>query len=298
MKRTVFVCVIAIVPLHVFCQTSTARPRITGIDHVAFYTTQAEGVNQLYVTTLGLTSADPVESGETARYMAGRQWIGYSPAPDPKATDRMDHVAFTTENIIGLRRYLVEHGLKPAKIEGRSDHSLSFRVADPEGHAIEFVERGKEKVPVPPESAISHRIIHVGFLVYHPDSEDHFYREILGFRPYWHGGMKDNETDWISLQVPDGTDWLEYMLNQPEHPDLKLTGVMNHFSLGVTDMKKAQALLESHGWKPHRDEHSQMGKDGKWQLNVFDPDLTRVELMEFKPAQKPCCSDFTGPHPE
>jgi hypothetical protein len=25
-------------------------------------------------------------------------------------------------------------------------------------------------------------------------------------------GMKDDTTDWISQQVPDGTDWLEYML--------------------------------------------------------------------------------------
>ncbi len=148
-----------------------------------------------------------------------------------------------------------------------------------------------------PASAVSHRLIHVGFLVYKPDAEDHFYREILGFRPYWHGGMKDNVTDWVSIQVPDGTDWLEYMQNQPEHPDLRLTGVMNHFSLGVPEMPKAQALLESHGWKTHGDEHAQMGRDGKRQLNVFDPDLTRIELMEFAPAEKPCCSDFTGPHP-
>ena len=74
-------------------------------------------------------------------------------------------------------------------------------------------------------------------------------------------------------------------------------GVLNHISLGVADMKKAQAILESHGWKPHGDEKAQMGKDGKWQLNLFDPDLTRIELMEFKPVEKPCCSDFTGPHP-
>ena len=140
-------------------------------------------------------------------------------------------------------------------------------------------------------------MIHVGFLVHHRNAEDHFYRDILGFRPYWHGGMKDDETDWVAMQVPDGTDWLEYMLNQPEHPDLRLTGVMNHISLGVVDMKKTQAVLESHGWKPHGDEKAQLGKDGKWQLNVYDPDLTRVELMEFKPVQKPCCSDFTGPHP-
>jgi catechol 2,3-dioxygenase-like lactoylglutathione lyase family enzyme len=140
-------------------------------------------------------------------------------------------------------------------------------------------------------------MIHAGFLVYRRDAEDHFYRDILGFRPYWHGGMKDDETDWVAMQVPDGTDWLEYMLNQPERPELRLTGVMNHISLGVADMKKAQAILELHGWKPHGDEKAQMGKDGKWQLNVYDPDLTRIELMEFKPVRKPCCSDFTGPHP-
>ena len=276
---------------------STARPHITGIDHVSFYTTNPDGVKKLYSDILGLTAAAPIESGETTRYMSGKQWVGYSAAPDPKATDRMDHVAFTTDNIAGLRRYLTQKGLKPGQIQGRSDHSLSFAVDDPEGHHVEFVERAKDESAPAEPNAVSRRMIHAGFLVYNRAAADHFYREVLGFRPYWHGGMKDNETDWVSLQVPDGTDWLEYMLNQPAHPDLRLTGVMNHISYGVADMKKAQAVLESHGWKEHGDEHAQMGRDGKRQLNVFDPDLTRIELMEFKPAEKPCCSDFTAPHP-
>jgi catechol 2,3-dioxygenase-like lactoylglutathione lyase family enzyme len=212
--------------------------------------------------------------------------------------DRMDHIAFTTDNIAALRKYLIANGLKVPAIEGHADHSLCFTVADPEGHRVEFVERDKGEAVIPsPDSAVSRHMIHAGFLVYNRDAEDHFYRDLLGFRPYWHGGMRPGETDWVSLQVPDGTDWLEYMLNQPAHPDLRLTGVMNHISLGVADMKKAQAILESHGWKPHGDEKAQMGKDGKWQLNVFDPDQTRIELMEFKPVEKPCCSDFTGPHP-
>ncbi len=298
MKNFTIVLVCAALQISAFSQSKPAeRPRITGIDHVAFYTTAPDGVRKLYGDILGLASADPVESGESVRYMAGVQWVGYSPAPDPNATDRMDHVAFTTDNIVGLRRYLAEKGIKATQIEGRSDHSLSFMTHDPEGHPIEFVEHGKGEVPPIPASAVSHRMIHAGFLVYNRAAEDHFYLEVLGFRPYWHGGMKDNETDWVSLQVPEGTDWLEYMLNQPAHPDLRLTGVMNHISFGVVDMKKAQALLESHGWKTHGDEHSQMGRDGKYQLNVFDPDRTRIELMEFKPAEKPCCSDFTAPHP-
>jgi len=229
--------------------------------------------------------------------MVGKQWVGYSAAPDPNSTDRMDHVAFTTNNIITLREYLAANGVKVPAIEGRSDHSMSLTVIDPEGHRVEFVERGKAEVPASPDSAVSRHMIHVGFLVKNRDAEDHFYRDLLGFRLYWHGGMKPGETDWVAMQVPNGTDWLEYMLNHSEHPDLRLMGVLNHISLGVADMKKAQAILESHGWKPHDSEKAQMGKDGKWQLNLFDPDLARIELMEFKPVEKPCCADFTGPHP-
>jgi catechol 2,3-dioxygenase-like lactoylglutathione lyase family enzyme len=295
--KTVSVLFISTILSTISFAQSAPRPRITGIDHVAFYTTNPDGVKKLYSDILGLTAAAPIESGETTRYMSGKQWVGYSAAPDPKATDRMDHVAFTTDNIAGLRRYLTQKGLKPGQIQGRSDHSLSFVVDDPEGHHVEFVERAKDESAPAEPNAVSRRMIHAGFLVYNRAAADHFYREVLGFRPYWHGGMKDNETDWVSLQVPDGTDWLEYMLNQPAHPDLRLTGVMNHISYGVADMKKAQAVLESHGWKEHGDEHAQMGRDGKRQLNVFDPDLTRIELMEFKAAEKPCCSDFTAPHP-
>jgi catechol 2,3-dioxygenase-like lactoylglutathione lyase family enzyme len=281
-----------------YSQAAPQRPHILGIDHVSFYTTAPDGVKTLYGGTLGLASAPPMESGGVVRYLVGKQWVGYSAAPDPSATNRMDHVAFATDNVAALRAYLMAKGITVAAIETHADHSSSFAVNDPEGNRIEFVERNKTEVPAkPPDSAVSRHMIHAGFVVNNREVEDHFYRDLLGFHLYWHGGMQSGDTDWVSMQVPDGTDWLEYMLHHPEHPDLRLMGVLNHISLGVADMKKAQAILESHGWKPHGDEKAQMGKDGKWQLNLFDPDLTRIELMEFKPVEKPCCSDFTGPHP-
>lgn len=303
MKMLAAIVALAALQIFSYAQTSTPRPKILGIDHASFYTTDPAGVKKLYGDVLSLPSAPPLEAGCTLRYMVGQQWVGYSPAPDPNVTDRMDHVAFVTDNIVALRRYLIAKGVKASQIQAESDHGPFLFVNDPDGHRIEFVERDEKALRLreawvdggPPW--VSRHMIHVGFLVHGRDDEDHFYRDILGFRPYWHGGMKDGETDWVAMQVPDGTDWLEYMLNQPEHPDLRTTGVMNHVSLGVADMKKAQAILEAHGWKPHGDEKAQMGKDGKWQLNVYDPDFTRVELMEFKPVRKPCCSDFTGPHP-
>lgn len=274
------------------------KPRILGIDHVSFFTTSPDGVKQLYGVVLGLASAPPIEGDEILRYAVGTQWVGYSPAPDAKSNDRMDHVAFATDNAAALRVYLKGRGVPVSKMQRLRDRSPIFTVIDPEGHTIEFVERSQATAaPAVPPSAVSHRMIHAGFIVHNREAEDRFYRDVLGFHLYWYGGMKPDRTDWVAMQVPDGTDWLEYMLNQPEHPDLQLTGVMNHISLGVSDMKQAEATLEAHGWKPHGSEHTQLGKDGKWQLNVYDPDLIRVELMEFKPAEKPCCSDFQGPHP-
>jgi hypothetical protein len=70
---------------------------------------------------------------------------------------------------------------------------------------------------------------------------------------------------------------------------------MNHIALGVPDIHAAREQLIKNDWKPGED--PKIGRDGKWQLNLYDPDDTRVELMEFTPTQKPCCSEYTGPHP-
>ena len=138
-----------------------------------------------------------------------------------------------------------------------------------------------------PDTRISQRIIHVGVVVSDRAAADRFYKDILGFKEIWHGGMKDTETDWVDMRVPDGTDWLEYMLNV-HNPDPHELGVMHHFALGVPSVKAGYETALKRGYKP--DEKPQIGRDGKWQFNMYDPNFTRVELMEPKPVEKPCCS--------
>ena len=99
-----------------------------------------------------------------------------------------------------------------------------------------------------------------------------------------------------TLQMPDGTDWIEYMLNIDRKADQHLLGVMNHIAIGVPDVKVAGAQIEARGIKLA--EQPKLGRDGKWQLNLYDPDDTRVELMNYLPSERPCCSEFTGTHPK
>ena len=119
------------------------------------------------------------------------------------------------------------------------------------------------------------------------DRSVRFYKDILGFQEIWQGGMDDKTTDWVDMRVPDGTDWLEYMLNVHD-PDPKELGVMHHLALGVPSVKAGYEAVLKKGLKP--EEKPEIGRDGKWQLSLYDPNYTRVELMEPQPVQTPCCS--------
>jgi hypothetical protein len=90
----------------------------------------------------------------------------------------------------------------------------------------------------------------------------------------------------VDMRVPEGADWLEYMLNV-HHPSPKTLGVMHHLALGVPSVEAGYKTLTSKGMQI---EQPKIGRDGKWQLNLYDPNLTRCELMEPKPVQTPCCS--------
>ena len=79
--------------------------------------------------------------------------------------------------------------------------------------------------------------------------------------------------------------------------DQRQLGVLNHFSIGVRNMEEAVTTLYRDDRLSPRHDGPQMGRDGKWQANLYDPEGTRVELMEFQPAMKPCCSDFTASNP-
>jgi hypothetical protein len=97
------------------------------------------------------------------------------------------------------------------------------------------------------------------------------------------------------MQVPNGTDWIEYMLYLPANPTRGQLGSADHIAPGVVSVAELQRRLEQRGWKPPVGRNPQvLGVDGKRQLDLTDPDGTRIESMEFAPVQPPCCSPYTG----
>lgn len=285
-----------------------ARPAITGISHIAVYAADPQKSEQFYVHDLGANKGiDPENARGTRYYFAPTQFVQVLPLPTGSTSiNRLDHVAFTTSNAERLRVYLASKRITvPKRTERGSDGSQWFSVLDPEGNKIEFVQPPSQ-VPDVPTNPLSSHIIHVGFIVHDRAREDAFFRDVLNFKPYWFGGMKDDSPPtWISQQVPDGTDWLEYMIvGEPEGRGIPANmsagdlGVLNHFSLGVRSTADAYTLLWNADRLAGQTQTPKIGRDAKWQLNLFDPDGTRAEIMELHAIGKPCCSPFTADHPQ
>ena len=276
------------------------RPRITGIDHIAIYVSDVNKSREFYSDVLGLRTQCPEYAGpEVCLTVRRNQRLLIKPAPPQQGTLKnwVAEIAFETEDVERMRRYLAEHGFSPDAARKDSDGAQSIRVRDPEGNPIAFVQRPQSKrVSRAAPKQISTHLIHAGFVVKDMAAENRFYVDLLGFRLYWYGGFKDDGTDWYELQVPDGPDWIEYMLNIPANADHKELGIQNHFSFGVQDVHATAPQLRARGLRTF--DGPEVGRDGKDSLDAYDPDGTRVEIMEFAPKKKPCCHPYTAEHPK
>jgi len=284
------------------------RPKILGIVGVTLASTDYAKSQIFYENILGLprvnTNLDPGTNADVRCDLNAERCFGPTEGPvislvspcggDVRCEpDVLFTVTFLTSSASRLREFLKSQNVPVSepRLNGKD-----FSVIDPDHHRIRFIDASLSNRQTGSGHRSPIRMIHAGFVVKDRSAEDHFYRDLLGFHLYWRGGMKDDETNWVNMQVPDGTDWIEYMLNVPANADHHTLGVMNHIALGVPDIKAAREQLIKNGWKPG--EEPKIGRGGKWQLNLYDPDETRVEFMEFTPVQKPCCSEYSGPHPQ
>ena len=233
------------------CGFGQNRPKLASVSHLSVYSSDAAKTERFYVHDLGaLKGTDPQNPAGTRYYFNPIQFVEVLSLPasgDPKS--RFDHAGFDTADAEAMRKYLGAHGVAvPATVSRASNGSQYFEVKDPEGNRIEFVQPGAGQ-PSVPDNPLSKHIIHVGFIVHDRAAEDAFYIGLLGFRPYWHGGPKDDGADWISMQLPDGSDWIEYMMVKgPEKTGIPAAmtqdtaGVLNHFALGVQNMERRPSI--------------------------------------------------------
>jgi Tol biopolymer transport system component/catechol 2,3-dioxygenase-like lactoylglutathione lyase family enzyme len=259
------------------------RPLIKGLAHVAFYAHDVEKTRAFYHDFLGFEEPYSLKNPDGSLSMAfvkinDQQYIELSPEKEP-GTDRLNHIALLTNDAEAMRQYLAAKGVKvPDHVDKGRIGNSNFMIADPEGHAIEIVQyepsgqtmaaRGKYL----PRSRISQYMMHAGLNVTNPDAEMKFYGDVLGFQEIWRGSKDGKVLSWINMKAPDSNDYIEFMLEK----------AVAHVCLMVPDTGAAVKALMA---KPYYSTYGRAmevttGVNRRRQVNLFDPDGIRVELME------------------
>ncbi len=287
------------------------RPQISGIVFVRVKASDFQTSSETYTKILGLRTGSNgcINVKNPCFVVNASQHIELTQAQSGDTGSWLDEVAFRTSSVREMRDYLLSQHVSVSEIKNTPHGIPLIEIKDPEGNGIAFVQSFSEiSVARVPPNQVSSRLFHAGFVVKNLAMMKHFYMDILGFRLYWKGGFKDlpagtpqkdSDIDWYEIQVPDGSDWVEFMLNIPANADHQELGVQNHFCLGVPNMERALDQLHKNGLpldSKFADDKSEIGRDGKWQFDIFDPDLTRIELMEPAPTRDPCCNPYTAPH--
>lgn len=267
------------------------RPPIVGVSRIAFHVSDLAKARGFYSDLLGYEElyrlGDAARPERVCFKINDRQYVEIVPGVPPGQDDRLSPVAFETADVAALRAYLEEMGVKTGEAVTDVAGDRVLRLTDPDGHALEFVQylpdsrHMKAKGTRLGARRISERLLHVGLTVVDAAAADRFYKEVLGFSEIWRGGMTDTVTSWINMKVPDGTDYLEYMLVSGK-VDRERLGVLHHMALVVPDIQAALEAVRTRpgGWDRKTVRAPQVGRNDRWQLNMYDPDGSRCELME------------------
>ena len=270
------------------------RPRITGIAHAAFYVSDMAKARAFYEGFLGYQSPFSIPRKNPGEHLVwikinDRQSIELFPGSEVSPdTDRLYHVAVETDDAEAMRVYLKSKGVAvPEKVGVGKVGNRNYFIKDPSGNIVEIVQympdgfTTRDKGKFLPDTRISTRMSHFGVMIAQLDTALKVYGEILGFKETWRGSKTARVLSWVNLQVPDGNDYIEFMLYD-KYPSVDRVRTLQHICLEVPDVAQAGEILKSRplpaGCKPPSEMAT--GVNGKRQINYYDPDGTRVEVME------------------
>lgn len=288
------------------------RPRVLGIAHMALYVSDLQKARVFYKDFLGFGEPYTLKRKDSdAERIAfikinEDQYLELFAEKPREEGVQLNHISFQTDNAGALRDYLASRGVKvPEKVGKGQIKNSNFNINDPDGHIVEIVQyepdgwTRQEQGKFLPDTRVSMHITHFGVLIDKLDPAMKFYDDILGFQETWRGSPSGRVLSWVNMRVPDGTDYIEFMLYGKAPETAAQRGVKNHICLVTPDIEKAVALLESRKTKSGYTQtiEIKVGTNGKQQANLFDPDGTRVELMAPNTADGKPVPPSTAPAP-
>ena len=285
-----------------FAQTSTPRPRILGIAHVAIDTSDLPAARKFYTGVLGFEEPFALTysnaSGSIAFIKVNDQQYLELYSRSPQDARHLSHFALVTDDAAAMKSFLVSRGVNIVGVLHKGNTgNLFFSVRDPDGHLIEFVQyepgswTDNDRGAHMPVARISNRIARIGLRAGAPNPTLKFYKDILGFEELRRGSTFDGQSPSITLRLPDSSDCVELLLYR-DLPIAFQSSVQDRVYFERNDVSNLVADLKLRSARssvpyPRAFPFASSQARG-WAL--YDPGGTLIEIaepprMEYQPVQ-------------
>jgi Lactoylglutathione lyase and related lyases len=274
-------------------QPTIADLPVVGIANVTFKVSDLAKARAYYAGVLGLAQAFEIKDagGKVTSVffkVNDDQFIEVTPNLKPGELIRQGRVVFESSNLEKLHALYTTRGLKPGAISRGPDGNPVFRIVDPEGNNLDFLQyvadsqQAKVRGKFLDQGRVSTHLLHAGIMV-KDQANVAFYREKLGFVQ---GRLPGPRGEYVETPNSDKNTKTKY---PPLDPDNSATrdqfvreqyGAVYHVGLEVPDMRATRDLLQKRGNYDDLRVRAHVGNSRRWLVHVFDPDGSRTEMME------------------
>ena len=284
--------------LAVVTQLSSQTPGnvlpVIGIAGVTFKVSDLSKARAYYEGVLGMPEAFEIKdsSGKTTSVyfkINDDQFIEVTPTLKPGELIRQARVVFQSSDLEQLHSLYAARGLNPGKISKGPDGNPIFRVVDPEGNNLDFLQyvegsqqtrlRGKLTGP----ARVSTHMAHVGIMVKDRADVTSFYYEKLGFTQ---GRLAEGRGEYIETPSSDRNTETKYPPLDPNNPATndqfvrEQYGAVQHIGLEVADIRATRDQVQKRGGYTDLQVRAHVGNNRHWLVHIFDPDGSRTEIVE------------------
>jgi catechol 2,3-dioxygenase-like lactoylglutathione lyase family enzyme len=261
---------------------------VSGIAGVTYLTADAASMHRSYGHGAGFADA-PQGPGRTRFAVGACQWVEFLSVDDTNWPRRLQYVTLEAPNLGDIERSLRARGILADWI-GTDPRTRVLQFEDPAGNRIRVAEPWKAPAPRPGAPLpFSGHLQHFGFPVPRPVSEStlSFYRDTLGWPEADRMLGPDGRPSMVKFLLPGGRHEVVELVLFDKDLNKWAAGAIDHMNFEVADIDDAYRSLHRGGIATQAKQLPTVDAGRLWAINLFDPELTRVEIQVLAPATAP-----------
>jgi catechol 2,3-dioxygenase-like lactoylglutathione lyase family enzyme len=259
---------------------------ISGLSGVTLLTADVSRLRHFYGDGAGFAEVTG-DKGRVRFRIGETQCLEFDVVSDTAWPRRLQHVTLEARSLESVCQALHDRGVATGWVARDSpDRALQFE--DPAGNVIQVKEPGT--LPVADRThAFSSHLQHVGMAVARAREAAAiaFYRDTLGLPESFRMSGADGRLDLVKFRLPGpGGELIELIFCDP--PLNKwAAGAIDHVNFEVADIDDAYRALHLGGLTSLFRGLPKVNGERLWAIDIFDPELTRVEIQVIPPAKEP-----------